>query len=414
MLKYYIISTSILVFAPMKGILTQCPTKQTLENGYIFHISPNLVRYSCKKGYEIYGPYYHKCNKTTHLWKPDAKTACHDLNECTAYKLGFPCHQNALCENTIGSFNCYCRHGYVGNGKHCDRINASNFDNFLNDAKDCGISSDHKNTSNHRVRRIVGGQDSSPGQWPWIVLIIVNKEPATIFSGVLVKPDMVLTLASLLHDPFGKRIDAEDIFVSLGENDRNKPENNEQQFQIQTGDIYIHPEFNRTILNNDIAIIKLPAKAKITPYVTPICLAQPKVIRKLETINSLATITGWGVRTPRKLNDIELKIQTLFSGVLQHAELPLVNNHKCRNATPYYFNIKTMLCAGTSKNENAPCFGDGGSPLMMKNPKTKRWFLIGLFSWSEGCAQPRSYSYFTAVAKYRHWISEIAYKNTVK
>ena len=60
------------------------------------------------------------------------------------------------------------------------------------------------------------------------------------------------------------------LFLFLGENDRNKPENNEQQFQIHSGDIFLHPEFNHSNLDNDLAVIKLATKAKITPYVIPV------------------------------------------------------------------------------------------------------------------------------------------------
>ena len=39
-----------------------------------------------------------------------------DLNECTSS----PCHINATCINTKGSFNCVCNPGYTGNGFECD------------------------------------------------------------------------------------------------------------------------------------------------------------------------------------------------------------------------------------------------------------------------------------------------------
>lgn len=66
-----------------------------------------------------------------------------------------------------------------------------------------------------------------------------------------------------------------------------------------------------------------------------------------------------------------------------------------------------MLCAGTLDNQVAPCIGDGGSPLAIQNPQTKRWALLGLYSWSEGCAQPSKFSYYTRVAKFHRWITEI-------
>ena len=37
-----------------------------------------------------------------------------DVDECTLSKT--PCHQNATCNNTIGSYSCTCRRGFTGDG----------------------------------------------------------------------------------------------------------------------------------------------------------------------------------------------------------------------------------------------------------------------------------------------------------
>ena len=38
-----------------------------------------------------------------------------DINECVTY----PCHANATCNNTIGSYICQCDTGYSGDGFNC-------------------------------------------------------------------------------------------------------------------------------------------------------------------------------------------------------------------------------------------------------------------------------------------------------
>ena len=40
-----------------------------------------------------------------------------DVNECGAGTA--ECHSNATCTNTVGSYNCTCVYGYVGDGKNC-------------------------------------------------------------------------------------------------------------------------------------------------------------------------------------------------------------------------------------------------------------------------------------------------------
>jgi len=41
-----------------------------------------------------------------------------DINEC----LNGNCHEQAICENTPGSFSCTCKTGYSGNGINCAGI----------------------------------------------------------------------------------------------------------------------------------------------------------------------------------------------------------------------------------------------------------------------------------------------------
>lgn len=44
-----------------------------------------------------------------------------DYNECLDEKTN-DCDQNAICKNTVGSFECFCKVGYAGNGKTCQDI----------------------------------------------------------------------------------------------------------------------------------------------------------------------------------------------------------------------------------------------------------------------------------------------------
>ena len=40
-----------------------------------------------------------------------------DINECM--NVTNPCHANATCNNTDGSYTCACNNGYYGNGTNC-------------------------------------------------------------------------------------------------------------------------------------------------------------------------------------------------------------------------------------------------------------------------------------------------------
>ena len=39
-----------------------------------------------------------------------------DIDECSSAN---ECHQNALCHNAKGSYNCTCKDGFEGDGKNC-------------------------------------------------------------------------------------------------------------------------------------------------------------------------------------------------------------------------------------------------------------------------------------------------------
>ncbi|CAH3190226.1 unnamed protein product, partial [Porites evermanni] len=56
-------------------------------------------------------------------FRGDGKT-CQDINECTTNARN--CDANAFCNNTEGSYNCTCSPGYTGNGTLCADINECN------------------------------------------------------------------------------------------------------------------------------------------------------------------------------------------------------------------------------------------------------------------------------------------------
>lgn len=70
------------------------------------------------------------------------------------------------------------------------------------------------NRTLRRVRRLVGGTISQPGDWPWIVLI--TAKGGGISSGVLIRPNWVLTTANSLYNSDGKVFNKDEIMIALG------------------------------------------------------------------------------------------------------------------------------------------------------------------------------------------------------
>ena len=46
---------------------------------------------------------------------------CADINECDTIA-NTTCDKNAMCNNTVGSFECRCGSGFVGDGYSCARV----------------------------------------------------------------------------------------------------------------------------------------------------------------------------------------------------------------------------------------------------------------------------------------------------
>ena len=52
-----------------------------------------------------------------------------DINECN--NITYPCHANATCNNTNGSYICDCRKGYDGDGTNCTGMYLISFIMFV-------------------------------------------------------------------------------------------------------------------------------------------------------------------------------------------------------------------------------------------------------------------------------------------
>ena len=63
-----------------------------------------------------------ECQCKVGFFGPVSKSGktCKDLDECV---LGSPCHSDATCLNSPGSYNCVCNVGYTGDGVICLDVN---------------------------------------------------------------------------------------------------------------------------------------------------------------------------------------------------------------------------------------------------------------------------------------------------
>ncbi|XP_053371251.1 serine protease 27-like [Clarias gariepinus] len=234
--------------------------------------------------------------------------------------------------------------------------------------------------------RIVGGQDASPGSWPWQVSI--QRGGSHFCGGSLINKNWVLSAAHCFQ-----RIGAASITLFLGiKNLQGTNPNMQPRSAIK---IIIHPDFNSTAINNDVALVQLSSSVTFNPYVLPVCLA---------TANSSfpdgtnAWVTGWG--------RIDTNVNLPAPQTLQEVKVPIVNNSAC--AIAYRRDItNNMICAGVAAGGEGACYGDSGGPLVVKINQT--WFQAGIVSFgTTGCSVRGFPTVFTRVSQYQVWIeSEI-------
>ena len=85
------------------------------------------------------------------------------------------------------------------------------------------------------------------------------------------------------------------------------------------------------------------------------------------------------------------------------ASVPVRSDLDCNNAYPGRFHV-TMLCAGLDVGGKDTCQGDSGGPLVCEHHG--RYYIEGITSWGDGCAQPGIFGVYADVRYLLHWILE--------
>ena len=76
----------------------------------------------CKCNFGYFGDGVDECRRVCKPgFEPDGDFLCMNINECE--KGNNACHENAICKDTEGSYECQCDVGYVGDGLTCESEN---------------------------------------------------------------------------------------------------------------------------------------------------------------------------------------------------------------------------------------------------------------------------------------------------
>ncbi|KAG5893954.1 hypothetical protein JTB14_027702 [Gonioctena quinquepunctata] len=148
--------------------------------------------------------------------------------------------------------------------------------------------------------------------------------------------------------------------------------------------IVIHPEYNESNFDNDIALLRLEDPMYIQKIV-PATL--PEAGQEVATGANL-TVAGWG--TYAKGDPFPIYISEV--------SIPVISRDDCQKAYSESQITERTICAGADGKDY--CEQDAGGSAEVDGK------VVGIASWGEGCGDPEKPGVYTNVASFREWIKE--------
>ncbi|XP_034404407.1 coagulation factor IX, partial [Cyclopterus lumpus] len=231
--------------------------------------------------------------------------------------------------------------------------------------------------------RIVGGVLEKPGGSPWQVLVC-RSDGYGFCGGTLVSDRWVVSAAHCLEQTADH--------VTIGDYDKRRPDPGEQVIKVQK--VFVHPHFHSFTFDSDIALLYLARPVVRSPTAVPACLPDPHLSRYLVQEDNRGVVTGWGVTH---------YLGRSSSRFLRKVTLPVISYRDCIASTEQVI-TDNMFCAGYLDVGMDACSGDSGGPFVVNYRGT--WFLTGVVSWGEQCAQRGKYGVYARLGNFLNWIKD--------
>ncbi|XP_071441683.1 atrial natriuretic peptide-converting enzyme-like [Hetaerina americana] len=253
--------------------------------------------------------------------------------------------------------------------------------------------------------RIIGGFESSPGDWPFLAALLGGPEQVFYCAGVLIADQWVLSASHCV----GNQSDPSGWTIQLGVTRRRSHAYLGQKVQVRR--VVPHPLYNQGITHdNDVALFQLKSRVTFHEHLLPVCLPSPNHELVPET---MCTVIGWGKREDAEVVEYEPAVNEV--------EVAVLNRSICNSwLEPRDLNVTDgMLCAGYEEGGKDACQGDSGGPLLCrreggrkedkgstKDKEETTWYVAGIVSWGIKCAHPRLPGVYAYVPKFVPWINE--------
>nr|XP_028557401.1 serine protease 27-like [Podarcis muralis] len=241
------------------------------------------------------------------------------------------------------------------------------------------------------LNRIVKGQDTAPGEFPWQISLQLNKRH--VCGGSLISDEWVITAAHCFY----QFRDLSQYQVLLGANQLSNP--GPQSCCLGVKKVIVNPTYAGQTSSGDIALVQLARKVHYSEFILPICLPDASV--KFPP-GKVCWVTGWG--------NLRHSVDLPSPQTLQKLQVPIIDSKTC--SALYRTNIADgpiprvikddMICAGFAEGRKDACKGDSGGPMVC--PVGQSWVLAGIVSWGEGCAIENRPGVYSRLTYYQKWI----------
>jgi len=233
-------------------------------------------------------------------------------------------------------------------------------------------------------KKIVGGEEATPNQWPWIVALFVDN--AWFCGGSLISENWVMTAAHCVDGA---------LYFDILAGAHNVRESSEpHRVEITSFNGFTHESWDTSDLSNDIALIELPSPITFNDYIKPSCLPAPG---NTADVGDMVSVIGWG-RPSDSASGISPVLRMVH-------DIPVMSNRECNS---YYGIVKDgVVCIDTTGGRGS-CNGDSGGPLI-DEVSSGKWNQVGVVSFGStaGC-EVGAPAGFTRTEYYLDWISSNA------
>jgi len=251
-----------------------------------------------------------------------------------------------------------------------------------------------------RGNKIVGGDEASPGEWPWIVVFSWGGTDGSLTGGcggTLVADRWVVTAAHCLE---GKTADS--ISVVIGEHTiwsddyvSDDDDYDDIRKNLELEKIILHEDYDSSTKQHDIALLKLKEPLDLSVY-TPACMPASGVDFTGET----AWVYGWGKTD---------MFSDYNADTLRETTQTILSNEECSTkegeiddvAYSMAGSITDDMICGEATGQDA-CQGDSGGPFTVEVEGSHH--LAGVTSWGYGCAVEGLPGVYSSVSYHREWL----------